>query len=62
MRPYKSAGLRGPATLTFGVDVGAVTLSNTLEEPGAALPLDGDSCTLDVRPFQITTLRVARQA
>ncbi len=58
VRLYESAGLRGLATLTFGVQVHSVSLSNTLEEPGAVLTLDNGACVLDVRPFQISTLRV----
>jgi alpha-mannosidase len=58
MRFYESNGVRGPATLSFGVPVTQASLSNTLEEPGAALALAGNAVSLDVRPFQIGTLRV----
>ncbi|HEX7761212.1 MAG TPA: glycoside hydrolase family 38 C-terminal domain-containing protein [Caulobacteraceae bacterium] len=59
VRLYESAGRRGPATLTFGVPVREAALSNTLEERGPALTLENSACTLDVRPFQIATLRLS---
>ena len=58
VRLYESHGTSTTAQLTFGVSVRAVHLSNTLEDSGDALQVDGDSCRLLLRPFQIATLRV----
>jgi alpha-mannosidase len=58
VRLYESNGVRGPATLTFGVPVGGAALSNTLEEAGPDLSVKDGAVTLDLRPFQIVTLRV----
>lgn len=58
VRLYESHGGSVTARLEFGVTVRSVRLSNTLEDSGAAIPLDGNSCSLTLRPFQIVTLRV----
>lgn len=58
VRLYESDGVRGPVRLDFGPKISAVALSNTLEDAGAELALADNAVALDVRPFQITTLRV----
>ena len=59
VRLYESHGTSTMARLTFGVPVRHVHLSNTLEDPGDALQVDGNACHLTLRPFQIAALRVA---
>ena len=58
IRFYESAGLRGPVKLAFGAPVRGLWLSNTLEERLAPLAVEDRATTLEVRPFQIATLRV----
>jgi alpha-mannosidase len=58
VRLYESHGASTAARLAFGVPMRHVHLSNTLEDPGDALPVDGNACRLTLHPFQIATLRV----
>ncbi|WGS23826.1 MULTISPECIES: glycosyl hydrolase-related protein [unclassified Bradyrhizobium] len=58
VRLYESAGVQARAVLDFGVDVSSVWLSNILEDRIEALPMDGRTCRLLLRPFQVATLRV----
>jgi alpha-mannosidase len=58
VRLYESTGCATKAKLTFGVPLRNVSLSNTLEDRLAAVTVDKNACRLDLRPFQIATLRV----
>ncbi|MEZ4590757.1 MAG: glycoside hydrolase family 38 C-terminal domain-containing protein [Chloroflexota bacterium] len=59
VRLYECRRQRGEVTVRFGVGVTAVSLTNLLEEPETALPHEGSSVTLAIKPYQIITLRVA---
>ncbi len=56
VRLYEAHRQRGPATLNFHRDVREVRRCNLLEDPGEAVPLDGQSITLDLKPFEIVSL------
>jgi alpha-mannosidase len=58
VRLYESTGCATKARLAFGVPLRNVNLSNTLEDRLASLALEKNACRLDLRPFQIVTLRV----
>ncbi|QPF83332.1 alpha-mannosidase [Bradyrhizobium genosp. L] len=58
LRLYESAGIRATAVLDFGIDIASAWMSNTLEDRIEALPTEGRSCRLPLRPFQIATLRI----
>jgi alpha-mannosidase len=59
VRLYESTGRRRSTTLSFGEPVRGVSLSNTLEDKVHPLPLRDNAVTLDMRPFQIATLRLS---
>jgi alpha-mannosidase len=58
LRLYEPHGARGPATLRFAPRVGRVERVNLLEEPEETVEAQGDEVLLDVRPFEVLTLRV----
>jgi len=58
VRFYESQRQRGPVTLTAGYELGAAWRTNLLEENQVALAPAGNSVTLNVRPFEIVTLRL----
>jgi alpha-mannosidase len=58
LRLYEPHGVRGPATLHFAFGVGRAEKVNLLEEPKEALEVRGDEVLLDVRPFEVLTLRL----
>jgi alpha-mannosidase len=59
VRLYESHGGQVRARLAFGAAVASVQLSNTLEDRLGALPVDGGACEIDLRGFQMMTLRVS---
>jgi alpha-mannosidase len=58
LRLYEPHGARGPATLRFAFGLGRAEKVNLLEEPGEAVEVRGAEILLDVRPFEVLTLRV----
>ncbi|MFH8468232.1 alpha-mannosidase [Streptomyces sp. NPDC017991] len=63
VRFHESRGGRSRATLTAGFDVGSVTVTDLLERPlpdAAAPDQDGNRLTLQLRPFELVTLRLKR--
>ena len=58
VRLYESHGGKVETTLSFGVSVRGVSMSNTLEDRLATLSLSDNTCRLALRPFQIATLRI----
>ncbi|MFC6067806.1 alpha-mannosidase [Streptomyces ochraceiscleroticus] len=66
VRLYEAVGGRASATLTAGFPVAEVYATDLLERPPAdALPYavtDGGQVTVALRPFQILTLRLSRDA
>jgi alpha-mannosidase len=59
VRLYESHGGRVRARLTFGTAVSSVQFSNTLEDRLGPLSLEGGACEVDLRGFQLMTIRVA---
>jgi alpha-mannosidase len=58
VRLYESQRKRGPVQVRFGRAVHTAWTTNLLEENESALPINQDSVSLDLRPYQIVTLRV----
>ncbi|MCA1688520.1 MAG: glycosyl hydrolase-related protein, partial [Actinobacteria bacterium] len=58
LRLYEPHGARGPATLRFASGVGHAEKVNLLEETGEPVEVRGGEILLDVRPFEVLTLRV----
>jgi alpha-mannosidase len=62
VRLYESQRKRGPVHLHAGFAIESAWETNLLEENEAALPVENDSIQLDLRPYQIMTLRLTPQA
>ena len=58
VRLYESSGGRTQALVSFGVPVTEAWLSNTLEDRITPLTVEANVCSLDLRGFQIATVRV----
>ncbi len=58
VRLYESRRQRGQARVKFGSAVEAAWVTNLLEENESALGVDQDSIILNLKPYQIMTLRV----
>ena len=58
VRLYESQRKRGQVQVQFGREVEAAWVANLLEENESALSVDGDSIPLNLRPYQIVTMRV----
>jgi alpha-mannosidase len=57
LRLYESEGARGPLTLTTTLPVRKAWLASILEKDEKSLALENGSVQLDLRPFEILTLR-----
>ncbi len=57
LRLYEPHGARGPATLRFASRLGGAERVNLLEEPEGTVEVRGHEVLLDVRPFEVLTLR-----
>jgi alpha-mannosidase len=62
LRLYEPHGARGNATLRFAFGVARAERVNLLEEPEGTAELEGGEILLDVRPFEVVTLRVEPEA
>jgi alpha-mannosidase len=58
VRLYESIGARVRARLSFGPAVTMANVSNTLEDRLEPLALEGGACDVDLRGFQLMTIRV----
>jgi alpha-mannosidase len=58
IRLYESTGARGKTQLTFAPTIAEAWRSNTLEDALEKLKLSGNAVMLDVKPFQIVTLKL----
>jgi alpha-mannosidase len=58
VRLYESQRKRGQVKVQFGRAVEAAWVTNLLEENESALSVDGVSIPLDLKPYQIVTMRV----
>ena len=61
VRLYESQRKRGSVQIRFGRAMAAAWTTNLLEENESALQVDQDSIQLNLRPYQIVTLRVRLQ-
>lgn len=59
VRLFESHGGKVETTLSFGVPISVVTTSNALEDHIAPLSVGDNTCRLNLRGFQIVTLRIA---
>jgi alpha-mannosidase len=62
LRLYEPHGKRGPAILRFAFGAGSVERVNLLEEPEETVEVEEGEVRLDVRPFEVLTLRVLPEA
>ena len=58
LRLYESQRKRGPVQIKFGFAVESAWETNLLEEDGSELPMENDSIQLNLKPYQIMTLRI----
>jgi alpha-mannosidase len=58
VRLYESQRKRGQVRVKFGSAVESAWMTNLLEENESALSVDQDSILLNIKPYQIVTLRV----
>ena len=62
VRAYESRGARAAAVITTAFETASVTVCDFLEDPleteAAAAWLDGEDIVVELRPFQIITLRI----
>ena len=58
VRLYESQRKRGAVNVRFGLAVGSAWETNLLEENETELRIENDSVILNLRPYQIMTLRV----
>ena len=58
VRLFENERTRGKATLHAGFDVAEARIVNLLEEDIEPVEVDGNSVTLDLKPYQIVTLRL----
>jgi alpha-mannosidase len=58
VRLYESQRKRGPVQVRFGSAVDSAWTTNLLEENESALSVENDSVQLNLKPYQILTLRV----
>jgi alpha-mannosidase len=58
LRLYEPHGARGPATLRFSLHLRGAERVDLLEEQEGTVEVRGDEILLDVRPFEVLTLRV----
>jgi alpha-mannosidase len=56
LRVFEHANARATATISFGVPVKSAKLVNLMEEGGEPVAVNGNSVTLQLRPFEIATL------
>ena len=63
VRAYESRGGRATSTIATAFETSSVTvcdfLESALDEEAGAARLDGEDIVVDLRPFQIITLRLA---
>jgi alpha-mannosidase len=58
VRLYESQRKRGQVRVKFGSEVESAWVTNLLEENESALRVDQDSIILNLKPYQIMTMRV----
>jgi alpha-mannosidase len=58
LRMYEAHGIDCSTTLTFGVPVKKVTLTNLLEERIKELPMEDGTVKVPFTPFEIVSLRL----
>ncbi|MGH3144214.1 MAG: glycosyl hydrolase-related protein, partial [Rubrobacter sp.] len=61
LRVYEPRGARGWCTLRFAGGLESVERANLLEEPEGEVEVIDDAVRLELRPFEVVTLRVGLQ-
>ena len=59
IRLYEAYGQRGPAMITFGLRPKKAAECDLMEENDEAVPVNGHSVELYLRPYEIRTLKVS---
>jgi alpha-mannosidase len=62
LRLYEAAGQATKAAIAFSATPLAVEEVNLMEDPGRMLPLEGKELQLDMRPFEIKTIKIRLKA
>jgi alpha-mannosidase len=58
VRMYEAYNQRGTARLTFARPVKAACECNLLEENGATITVEGDTLELEIKPYQVRSIRI----
>jgi alpha-mannosidase len=58
VRLYESQRRRGPVTLTSGIPLARASRTNLLEEDESKLTLQGNTISMELRPYEIATVRL----
>ena len=61
VRLYDAYDMRSRVHVNFGFEVAKAEYATILEEPEAEIPVSGNSVCLDVKPFEIVTLKITRK-
>ncbi|MCC6145380.1 MAG: alpha-mannosidase [Candidatus Hydrogenedentes bacterium] len=59
LRCYEAGKTNARTTITFRQSIRRASVCNMMEEQDVALPVEDDRITLDFRPFEIKTLKIA---
>jgi len=58
IRLYEAFGQKNQATLTFGLDIKKVVMTNLMEEEIEELTVESNTITVPFKPFEIQTIRI----
>jgi alpha-mannosidase len=58
VRLYEAFGYKKQATLSFGIDIKHVALTNLIEEEIEDLAVESNMVTVPFKPFEIQTIRL----
>lgn len=61
IRAYENSGADVSAVFTLGLDIGRVRVTDLMEHEQADLPHDRNSFCLDLKPFEIKTVRITKR-
>ena len=58
LRGYESCSFRGERTITLGIPFTGVTECNLMEKDEQEIPVNGNSFTIKIKPFEVRTFRI----
>ena len=58
LRGYESCSFRGERTITLGIPFTSVTECNLMEKDEQEIPVNGNSFTIKIKPFEVRTFRI----